>query len=247
MWKRWLARWTKQAEAADTDDDDTTMKYLIVGLGNPGAQYDGTRHNVGFDVVDYLAAQKEVTYKQERYAWVGSFKHRGRTFILIKPTTYMNLSGQAVRYWMQKEKIQPDNLLVILDDLNLQFGQVRLKTKGSSGGHNGLKDIEATLQSNQYARMRIGIGDQFRKGQQVDFVLGKWTSAEEKDLSKVVEHAAKGVLQFGSIGAARAMNTFNKDVLKPTPPKSKKPETKPTSTPPWKDSSSPDTTPDQPA
>lgn len=226
MWKRWLAWWRR---TTTTETIDPAMKYLIVGLGNPGAQYDATRHNVGFDVIDYLAAQKEVTFNKERHAWVGQFKHRGRAYILVKPTTYMNLSGQAVRYWMQKEKIKPDNLLVILDDLNIAFGQVRLKTKGSAGGHNGLKDIEATLQSKQYARLRIGIGEQYRKGQQVDFVLGKWTPKEAEQLPKIVAHAAEGVLQFGSIGAARAMNGINKDVLKTSLPKKEAPKKPPRS------------------
>lgn len=219
MWKRLLAWW----RPAPTETIDPAMKYLVVGLGNPGPQYDGTRHNVGFDVVDYLAAQKEVTFTKDRHAWVGQMKHRGRVYILVKPTTYMNLSGQAVRYWMQKEKIKPENLLVILDDLNIAFGQVRLKAKGSAGGHNGLKDIEATLQTKNYARLRIGIGEQYNKGQQVDFVLGKWTDKEAEGLSKIVEHAAKGVLQFGSVGAARAMNGINKDVLQAKPPKPKGP------------------------
>ena len=224
VWKRWFNWWPKRPAAEETNDP--AMKYLIVGLGNPGAKYDGTRHNIGFEVIDYLGAQKDVVFESSRHAWVGRFKHRGRTFILVKPTTYMNLSGQAVRYWMQKEKIQPANLLVILDDLNLAFGQVRLKTKGSPGGHNGLKDIEATLKTNQYARLRLGIGEQYRKGQQIDFVLGKWTPTEEKDLSKIIEHAAKGVLQFGSIGPARTMNSINMDVLNPPPPKAPKPPKK---------------------
>ncbi|BDS14613.1 aminoacyl-tRNA hydrolase [Aureispira anguillae] len=199
---------------------DNSVKYLITGLGNIGPDYEGTRHNIGFDVVDYLAGKFDVQYKSERYGFVGSFKHKGRTYILLKPTTYMNLSGQAVRYWMQKEKIKASNLLVILDDLNIKFGQVKMKTKGSAGGHNGLKNIEQLLNTAQYPRLRVGIGDQFGRGRQVDFVLGRWTSEEEDLLPKIIKHAAEGVLNFGTIGVDRTMNLVNKNLN--APPKKKK-------------------------
>jgi PTH1 family peptidyl-tRNA hydrolase len=199
---------------------DNSVKYLITGLGNIGPDYAGTRHNVGFDVVDYLASKFEVQYKSERYGMIGSFKHKGRTFILLKPNTFMNLSGQAVRYWMQKEKIKITNLLVILDDLNLSFGKVKIKAKGSAGGHNGLKNIEELLSTNQYTRLRVGIGDRFGKGKQIDFVLGHWNNQEAPELPKIIKHTAEGVLNFGTIGLERTMNVTNKDVM--APPKKKK-------------------------
>lgn len=227
-----MFKWLKQLLATSSDKEEqkneNIVKYLITGLGNPGVDYNGTRHNIGFDVVDYLAAKFDVSYKSDKQGYVGSFRHKGRQFILLKPTTYMNLSGQAVRYWLQKEKIKKENLLVILDDLNLKFGQIRLKGKGSAGGHNGLKNIEQLLQTGQYPRLKVGIGDRFNKGRQVDFVLGKWTAEEEEHLSKIIAHAAQGVLQFGTIGLARTMNVVNTNVLaekkkpkKKTPPKSK--------------------------
>ncbi len=204
----------------ETPKIDNSVKYLITGLGNIGPDYAGTRHNIGFDVVDYLAGKFEVQYKSERYGMVGSFKHKGRTFILLKPNTYMNLSGQAVRYWMQKEKIKINNLLVILDDLNLSFGKVKIKSKGSAGGHNGLKNIEQLLNTNQYPRLRVGIGDRFGRGKQVDFVLGHWNDQEEAELPNIIKHTAEGVLNFGTIGLDRTMNVTNKDVM--APPKKKK-------------------------
>lgn len=193
-------------------EQDTTVKYLITGLGNIGADYNDTRHNIGFDVVDYLAAKFEVSYKSSRLGFTASFRYKGRLFILLKPTTYMNLSGQAVRYWMQKEKIKQQNLMIVSDDLNLQFGQVKIKPKGSAGGHNGLKNIELLLKTNQYARLRVGIGNNYSKGRQVDFVLGKWASDELLLLEEVIQHAAGAVLSFGSIGIERSMNLCNKDL-----------------------------------
>lgn len=199
---------------------DNSVKYLITGLGNIGPDYAGTRHNIGFDVVDYLASKFEVQYKSERYGMVGSFKHKGRIFILLKPNTFMNLSGQAVRYWMQKEKIKINNSLIILDDLNLSFGKVKIKSKGSAGGHNGLKNIEELLNTNQYPRLRVGIGDRFGKGKQIDFVLGRWNNQEAPELPNIIKHTAEGVLNFGTIGLERTMNVTNKDVM--APPKKKK-------------------------
>jgi len=208
----------------ETSKIDNSVKYLITGLGNIGPDYDGTRHNIGFDVVDYLADKFEVQYKSERYGMVGSFKHKGRNFILLKPNTYMNLSGQAVRYWMQKEKIKTSNLLIILDDLNLSFGKVKVKSKGSAGGHNGLKNIEQLLNTNQYPRLRVGIGDRFGKGKQVDFVLGRWNNQEAAELPNIIKHSAQGVLNFGTIGLERTMNVTNKDVMAPPKKKKNKPK-----------------------
>ena len=185
------------------------MKYLIVGIGNMGAEYDGTRHNIGFDVLDELCKQFNTTFKNDMLGDLAEFKTRGRTFVLLKPSTYVNLSGKAVRYWMQKKKIQKPNLLVIVDDMNLDFGAFRLRGKGSDGGHNGLKDINQMIGSD-YARLRIGIGNA-PKGQHVDFVLGKWNSEELTALPEILESASKVVISFASAGLAHTMNTYNRD------------------------------------
>ena len=185
------------------------MKYLIVGLGNPGADYDGTRHNVGFEILDALAARYEVPWESVSHGWMAKFRHKGRTFLLLKPNTYMNLSGKAVRYWLQQEKIQKQNLLVVLDDLNLPFGKLRLRGKGSDGGHNGLKNIDQLNGGNNYPRLRVGIGDNFNKGRQVDYVLGKWSDKEAVDLPELLSRSMDAIEAFGTIGVARAMNRFN--------------------------------------
>jgi PTH1 family peptidyl-tRNA hydrolase len=185
------------------------MKYLIAGLGNMGADYDKTRHNVGFDVVDYLAKEFDVAFKNDTLGDIADFRHKGRTFILLKPSTYMNRSGKAVRYWLQKYNIPKANLLVIIDDLNLPFGKIRLRGKGSDGGHNGLKDVDQMTGGNDYARLRIGIGDEFHKGQQVNYVLGKWSKEELENLPDILKKAAEGVKSFGTIGLNLAMNQVN--------------------------------------
>jgi len=185
------------------------MKYVIAGLGNIGAEYERTRHNIGFDVVDHLAAKHEQKFTPDKLASVATIRHKGKTFILIKPSTYMNLSGKAVNYWLQKEKLAPESLLVITDDLALPLGKLRLRAKGSDGGHNGLKNIQEVLGTQEYARLRFGIGNDFSKGQQVDFVLGKWVGAEEELLRATIVKAADAVLSFGTIGIARTMNIFN--------------------------------------
>lgn len=186
------------------------MKYLIVGLGNMGPDYDGTRHNVGFEVVDALARAAEVEFKNDQLGDVARFRHRGRTYVLLKPSTYMNRSGKAVRYWLQKEKIDKDRLLVIVDDLNLPFGKQRLRGKGSDGGHNGLRDIDQVTGGNNYARLRIGIGDDFHQGQQVDYVLGQWSAEEKRQLPEILSYAAETIKSFGAIGLERTMNEYNK-------------------------------------
>ena len=188
------------------------MKYLICGLGNPGADYELTRHNVGFEVVDNLVSSKDGSYEDERHGLVATIKHRGRTLIVLKPMTYMNLSGKAVRYWMQKHNILPANLLVVVDDLNLPFGTVRLRKRGKDGGHNGLKDINANLGHQNYARLRIGIGRSYNKGQQVDYVLGKWDDDEKRLLPKIIEHSVKSILSLSVAGADRTMNQANKTI-----------------------------------
>lgn len=185
------------------------MKFLIVGLGNIGAEYAQTRHNIGFDVLDLLVAKHGGSFRSERYADVAEIKVKGKILICIKPNTYMNLSGNAVRYWLEKEKISIENLLVIVDELALPLSRLRLRASGSSGGHNGLKHIEEVLGTTQYARLRFGIGNQYPKGKQVDFVLGKWTSEEAPLVQKKVELSAEAVEQFVLMGSSRAMNLVN--------------------------------------
>ncbi len=185
------------------------MKYLIAGLGNMGPDYDGTRHNVGFDVVDFLAKEFDVTFKNDTLGDLAEFKHKGRTFVLLKPSTYMNRSGKAVRYWLTKKNIQKENLLVVLDDLNLPFGKMRLRGKGSDGGHNGLKDIDQFTGGNNYARLRLGIGNDYAKGRQADFVLSPWTADEAKQLPEILKKAADGVKAFGTLKLNFAMEQVN--------------------------------------
>jgi len=184
-------------------------KYLIVGLGNPGAEYENTRHNIGFKVLDALASASNIFFRSDRYASVAELKIKGRTFILVKPTTYMNLSGKAVRFWLEGEKIPVENLLVVTDDLALPFGTLRMRLKGSDGGHNGLKDIQLILQTTNYARLRFGIGDTFNRGQQIDYVLGQWDEQENKDLQTHINRAAEMVQSFGLAGPQNTMNKFN--------------------------------------
>ena len=186
------------------------MKYLIVGLGNIGAEYADTRHNAGFDVLDALAGASNISFAAARYGAVAELKYKGRTLVLLKPSTYMNLSGKAVRYWMDAEKIAPENLLVISDDIALPFGTLRMRTKGSSGGHNGLKNISELLGREDYARIRFGIGGNFARGQQIDYVLGTWTDEERKLLPARLKVFGDAVLSFAAIGAERTMNLFNK-------------------------------------
>ena len=199
----WFKRFFKEEEP-------DPMKYLVVGLGNMGADYDNTRHNIGFEVVDYLAKEFEVAFKNDQLGDIAEFRHKGRTFILLKPSTYMNLSGKAVRYWLQKKKVQKQNLFVIVDDLNLPFGKQRLRAKGKDGGHNGLKSIDQMLGTNNYARLRIGIGNEYSKGRQVDYVLGEWSAEEKEQLPEIIKFAAEAVKNFATIGIERTMNFFNK-------------------------------------
>ena len=185
------------------------MKYLIVGLGNPGSKYAETRHNIGFKVVEAFAKEREGNFALNKQAEVAEVKFKGRTIILIKPTTFMNLSGKAVNYWMQAEKIPIENILIITDDLALPFGKLRMKGKGSDGGHNGLKDIQATLNSQEYARLRFGVGNEFQQGQQVDYVLGEWTAGEKKILEERIQVATEFIKGFTSIGLGLTMTNWN--------------------------------------
>lgn len=186
------------------------MKYLIVGLGNIGSEYEGTRHNIGFDVVNYLAKDSGSSWSQNTHGDLSEVKHKGRTLILLKPSTYMNLSGKAVKYWMEKHKIQPENLLVIVDDLHLDLGKMRLRDKGSDGGHNGLKDIQEKFGHNNYVRLRMGIGKDFHPGQQVNYVLGKWKNHETDDVEKMVIKASEAVKNFATIGLKLTMDGLNR-------------------------------------
>ncbi len=185
------------------------MKYLIVGLGNIGAEYELTRHNIGFLVLDSLADAKGATFSQDRLSYKTEIKHKGRTIHLIKPTTYMNLSGKAVNYWAKVLKIQKTNILVITDDIALPFGKLRMRKKGSSGGHNGLKDIEQQLGANDYPRLKFGVGDDFSKGRQVDYVLSNFSSKEMANLPERMSKASDMILSFCSIGIERTMTQYN--------------------------------------
>ncbi|HNQ68680.1 MAG TPA: aminoacyl-tRNA hydrolase [Bacteroidales bacterium] len=185
------------------------MKYLIVGLGNPGEDYKNSRHNVGYTVLDSLAKKFGTAFSDKRYAYVTEVKVRGKILILVKPTTYMNLSGNAVNYYLRKEKMPLENMMIVVDDLALPLGTIRIKTKGGSGGHNGLQHIEDTLASNDYIRMRVGIGSEYNRGHQVDYVLGDWKTEEMKNLSDKIELAVDAILSFPHIGIERTMNLYN--------------------------------------
>jgi peptidyl-tRNA hydrolase, PTH1 family len=186
------------------------VKYLIAGLGNIGDEYQLTRHNIGFEVLDAFAKASNTFFSSNRLAFTSEVKFKGRTLILIKPTTYMNLSGKAVNYYLQQEKIPLENLLVITDDIALPLGKLRLRAKGSDGGHNGLKSIQETIGTTEYPRLRFGVGNEFPKGRQVEFVLGKWTQEEWKHLDQERIPLAMELIQsFATIGLARTMNFFN--------------------------------------
>ncbi|TNJ44132.1 aminoacyl-tRNA hydrolase [Tamlana fucoidanivorans] len=184
-------------------------KFLIVGLGNMGAKYENTRHNIGFKVLDYFASQEGLSFETQKLGDVTTYTLKGRTFIFLKPNTYMNLSGKSVQYWLAKEKIPLENLLVITDDLNLPFGSIRLKTKGSDGGHNGLKDIQDKLNTTKYNRFRFGISDAFSKGRQVDYVLGEWTEEESETLKERLGTSIELIKSFVLAGVNNTMNAFN--------------------------------------
>lgn len=186
------------------------MKYLIAGLGNPGREYQNTRHNIGFKILDALADASNIVFSDQRHGWVCEYKFKSRTFVLLKPSTYMNLSGKAVNYWMQKEDIPLENLLVLVDDLALPLGTLRLRAKGSDAGHNGLKSIAEILGSQDYARLRFGIGDNFRQGQQIDYVLGEWDKQEMLELPALIDTSVEIIKSFGTIGIAQTMTFFNK-------------------------------------
>jgi PTH1 family peptidyl-tRNA hydrolase len=192
-----------------SNENNPMKKFLIVGLGNIGADYENTRHNIGFQILDAFAEQESFSFENQKLGAIASYKLKGRTFIFLKPSTYMNLSGKAVRYWMEKEKIPLENVLIITDDINLPFGTIRLKTKGSHGGHNGLKDTESKLATTKYNRYRFGIGSEFSKGRQVDYVLGEWSDEEKKLLPERLKRSVSLIKSFVLSGVERTMNQFN--------------------------------------
>ena len=204
-----LLDFIKSLFQAKETQEELMKKFLIVGLGNIGAKYDNTRHNIGFEVLDMLAKEKKISFESDKLGMKAVFKHKGRTFILIKPSTYMNLSGKAVKYWMAKEKIDISNLLVISDDLSLPVGSLRMKQKGGAGGHNGLQNIQDMLGTAAYPRIRFGIGNKFRKGQQSEFVLGEWKVSERDIIDKRMPKAVDAIVSFGMAGIGNTMNSYN--------------------------------------
>ena len=188
---------------------EVMKKFLIVGLGNIGEVYANTRHNIGFQVLDALAKDQESRFETEKLGDISRFRHKGRTFILVKPSTYMNLSGKAVKYWMTQEKILAENICIVTDDIHIDFGSIRIKISGSAGGHNGLKDIQEKLNTQQYNRLRFGVGGNYSKGRQADFVLGQWTKEEESKLIERIPIATNAILSFGTDGINNTMNKFN--------------------------------------
>jgi len=204
---KWLnGLFTKAKPAGKTD---VMNKFLIVGLGNIGAEYVNTRHNIGFKVLNFIANKEGASFNDLKLGSVAEIKIKGKTFILLKPNTFMNLSGKAVKFWMEKEKISLDRVLVITDDLNLSFGTIRIRSKGSDGGHNGLKNITLVLNTQEYARFRFGISDEFKKGKQVDYVLGNWDDEEKTKLPERLEIASEIIKSFGLAGLEITMTSYN--------------------------------------
>ncbi len=185
------------------------MKYIVFGLGNIGPEYQNTRHNIGFKILDAYAEASNVVFKPARYGDMAQVKYKGRVIVLIKPSTYMNLSGKAVNYWLQKEKVPIENMLIILDDLAIPFGSLRMRMKGGDAGHNGLKSINQVIGTQKYTRLRFGIGNEFSQGQQVDYVLGEWSREEKAKLKERIERVGELIKSFATIGTERTMNFFN--------------------------------------
>jgi len=191
------------------DEKDGMKKFLVVGLGNIGEEYAETRHNIGFKILDSLSTEEAFTFETAKLGDVGTFKVKGRSMICLKPSTYMNRSGKAVKYWMEKENIPLENVLIITDDINLSFGTIRLKTKGSDGGHNGLKDVQQYLLTTNYNRLRFGVGSDFGKGKQIDYVLGEWNQEEKDALIERYERVNALIRSFVLSGVNRTMNEYN--------------------------------------
>lgn len=184
-------------------------KFLIVGLGNIGVEYVNTRHNIGFKILNYFANKENINFQPAKLGDIAQYTIKGRTLILLKPNTFMNLSGKALKYWMEKEKIDIENVLIITDDLNLSYGTIRIKPRGTDGGHNGLKNIQLLLNSSEYPRFRFGISDEFKKGKQIDYVLGDWNDDEKTRLQERLEMASQIITSFALAGLDTTMNTFN--------------------------------------
>jgi PTH1 family peptidyl-tRNA hydrolase len=189
--------------------EDAMKKFLIVGLGNIGDAYKNTRHNIGFKILDAVAAAHAVTFETEKLGDIASFGFKGKSFTLLKPSTYMNLSGKAVKYWMDKENIAIENILIVTDDVHIDFGTIRIKAKGTAGGHNGLRDIQEKLNTQEYSRFRFGVGANFARGRQVDFVLGEWDKEETSQLIERLPTSSNAITSFGTDGLANTMNIFN--------------------------------------
>ena len=204
---KWLSRLFSTTKKED--NTDCMKKFLIVGLGNIGAEYVNTRHNIGFKIIDHFAKKESISFETVKFGMLAEYKFKGRTFLLLKPNTYMNLSGKAVKFWMDKENIPLENILVITDDLNISFGTIRIKPKGSDGGHNGLKNINLLLNTQNYARFRFGISDEFKKGKQVDYVLGDWDESEKLKLPERLELASEIIKSFGTEGLENTMTAYN--------------------------------------
>jgi PTH1 family peptidyl-tRNA hydrolase len=203
-------KWLTQLFATQKAEPTNPMKkYLIAGLGNIGAEYVNTRHNIGFKILDRLAQQEGLSFETAKLGAVTEYRIKGRTLILLKPNTYMNLSGKAVKYWLDKENIPVENLLVVTDDLNIPFGTIRIKPRGTDGGHNGLKSIQQLLVNSDYPRFRFGISDEFKKGQQVSYVLGEWGDEEKTKLPERLDKAVEAIKSFALSGLADTMSNFN--------------------------------------
>ena len=203
---KWISKLFQSNQSVVEPD---MKKFLIVGLGNIGAEYVNTRHNIGFKILDHFAKKENISFQASKLGDLVEYKIKGRTLLLLKPNTYMNLSGKAVKYWMEKENIEKENILVITDDLNLSFGTIRIKAKGSDGGHNGLKSIQSLLNSTEYPRFRFGISDEFKKGKQVDYVLGEWNEDEKTKLPERLDQSVEIIQSFALAGLANTMNEFN--------------------------------------
>ncbi len=201
-----LGRIFKQQQISE---EDLMKKFLIVGLGNIGEKYDNTRHNIGFKIVDAFVKEHEASFDTDKLGDISKLKIKGKTVLVLKPNTYMNLSGKAVLYWMKKENIQIENTLIITDDLNIDFGKIRIKGRGSAGGHNGLKDIQDKLNTGSYPRFRFGVGSDYRKGRQVDFVLGTWSAEEESEMIERIPTSVNAIVSFINAGISNTMNEFN--------------------------------------
>ena len=206
-----MINWIKSIfKSSEIEEEVNTMnKFLIVGLGNIGTEYVNTRHNIGFKILDFFARKEQISFQDLKLGAVANFKFKGKSFTLLKPNTFMNLSGKAVRFYMDKENISKENVLIIADDLNLAFGSIRIRSKGSDGGHNGLKNINLLLNSQEYPRFRFGISDEFKKGQQIKYVLGEWSDEEKNQLEERMTLASEIIKSFGTAGLENTMTIFN--------------------------------------